>query len=206
MAKNAPDSVATGTSGVLVGGKVVIRMGDKVVGFAQSARCTDQYRHLPIHIVGQLQAVEYVPTMSMHEIVLTMMVMRNDSLTRRNIEPWGAGSWGAIPSDNIGELPSREKVSFSTPQDLTKEGKQTGGGQLTVLDNKKITIGITDLMSGKNIVQYDGCFYASGALTISANQIIGHQVTFYSIKKLGQLDAGGDSGLPDAYQTASYAE
>ena len=192
---------------VLVGSKVLIRMDGNVVGFAQSARCTDNYRYIPIHIMGQLQAVEYVPTTAMHEIVLTSMVMRNDSLTRHNLEPWGAGSYGYVSTsgDNIGGIKGRTGTYKKFTQNLTTtKDAQPNGGTLTLIDNSRITIGITDAATGKNIVQYEKCFYAAGGFSISANNIIGHQVTFYSILKVGQLDALGDTGIASGWQAAQY--
>lgn len=214
-------SAAISNSNVLVGGKVLIKMQGQTVGFAQSARCTDNYRYQPVHVVGQLQAVEYVPMAATHEIVLEMMVMKNDSLTRHNLEPWGAGSFGYLSDGvNIGGITgtadtyntigagvttgARVNTIGSTNYNAIEYGiKQQHGGTLTVIDGKTFTIAITDAQSGKNIVEYKKCYYASGGFSIGANNIVGHQVTFYAIYKIGQMDAGSDSGLTENYRTAS---
>lgn len=213
---NAPASATIRDSGVLVGSKVLIKMDTHVVGFAQSARCTDNYRFQPIHIMGQLQAIEYVPTNAMHEIVLTMMVMRNDSLIRHNLEPWGSGSYGYMADGNniggitgtdntyslagsiaaggdTGSVMNGNAAANNTSAAVAYSIKQTEGGFLTVLHNKVFTISITDAGSKKNLVSYQSCYYASGGFSISANNIVGHQVTFYALNKIGQMDAGDDS-------------
>jgi hypothetical protein len=203
------DEPQLANSNVLVGGKVLIKLAGQTVGFAQSARCTDSYRYQPVHVLGQLQAIEYIPMTATHEITMESMVMRNDSLTRHNLEPWGAGSYGFLADGtNIGQITGRPN-SFNaigggsaTAGKLLESGRQEKGGALSVIDGKTFTISIMDAASKKNIVEYRKCYYAAGGFTISANNIVGHQVTFYAVYKVGQMDAGGDSGLTQNYQTA----
>lgn len=185
-------------SNVLVGGKVLIMMDGYVVGFANSAQCSDSYNLVPVHIIGQLQAIEMVPTNATHSITLSLMVMRNDGLTRRNLEPVGAGSYGYLADGvNIGEITGLSS-SFAT-DDSTRQGriatsvKQDNGGQLTAMDGKAFNIAIIDGKTGKAVVEYVRCYFAQGSFTISANQVIGHSVTFLALDKRGQWDGLSDS-------------
>lgn len=192
---NAP--TLSGTN-VLVGGKVLIMMDGYIVGFANSAQCSDSYNLVPVHIIGQLQAIEMVPTNATHSITLSLMVMRNDGLTRRNLEPVGAGSYGYLADgDNIGGikgLASSFATDDSTRQtNIKTSAKQTNGGQLVAMDGKAFNIAIIDGKTGKAIVEYVRCYFAQGSFTISANQVIGHSVTFLALDKRGQWDAESDS-------------
>lgn len=85
-------------TGVRTGGKVLLRLGDQVVAFAQSARFRDDYGLEAVQIIGQLQAIEYVPTHARHEITITMLVVRNTSLVKLGLEPGSAGSFGMMES------------------------------------------------------------------------------------------------------------
>ena len=186
-------------SNVLVGGKVLIMMDGYIVGFANSAQCSDSYNLVPVHIIGQLQAIEMVPTNATHSITLSLMVMRNDGLTRRNLEPVGAGSYGYLADGlNIGEIKGLSS-SFSTTTEAARQtniqtsSKQTDGGQLVAMDGKAFNIAIIDGKTGKAVVEYVRCYFAQGSFTISANQVIGHSVTFLALDKRGQWDGGSDA-------------
>jgi len=87
-------------TGVRTGGKVLLKMGDKVIAFAQSARFRDDYGLEPVQIIGQLQAIEYVPTHARHEITVTTLVVRNASLVSMGLEPGSAGSFGILTPEN----------------------------------------------------------------------------------------------------------
>jgi len=185
-------------SNVLVGGKVLIMMDGYVVGFANSAQCSDSYNLVPVHIIGQLQAIEMVPTNATHSITLSLMVMRNDGLTRHNLEPVGAGSYGYLADGkNIGEITGL-KSSFGVDtendrQDRIKtSSKQGDGGELMALDGKAFNIAIIDAKTGKAVVEYVRCYFAQGSFTVSANQVIGHSVTFLALDKRGQWDGESD--------------
>lgn len=91
-------------TGVRTGGKVLLRLDNKVIAFAQSARFRDDYGLEPVQIIGQLQAIEYVPTHARHEITITMLVVRNTSLVALGLEPGSAGSFGLLESaaDQVG--------------------------------------------------------------------------------------------------------
>jgi len=91
-------------TGVRTGGKVLLRLDNKVIAFAQSARFRDDYGLEPVQIIGQLQAIEYVPTHARHEITITMLVVRNTSLVAMGLESGSAGSFGLLESatDQVG--------------------------------------------------------------------------------------------------------
>jgi hypothetical protein len=77
-------------------------VGGKVIAFAQSARFRDDYGLEAVQIIGQLQAIEYVPTHARHEITVTMLVVRNTSLVSMGLEPGSAGSFGLLNPENTG--------------------------------------------------------------------------------------------------------
>lgn len=185
---------------VLVGGKVLIMMDGYIVGFANSAQCSDSYNLVPVHIIGQLQAIEMVPTNATHSITLSLMVMRNDGLTRRNLEPVGAGSYGYLADgDNIGGITGLASSYGDATAEATRQTniatsvKADNGGQLVAMDGKAFNIAIIDGKTGKAIVEYVRCYFAQGSFTISANQVIGHSVTFLALDKRGQWDAESDT-------------
>lgn len=81
-------------TGVKTGGKVIIMLDDIPLAFAQSARFRDDYGLEPVHIIGQLQTIEYVPMHARHEIQISTLVVRNTSLSEMGLEPATAGSFG----------------------------------------------------------------------------------------------------------------
>lgn len=81
-------------TGVKTGGKVIIMLDDIPLAFAQSARFRDDYGLEPVHIIGQLQTIEYVPMHARHEIQISTLVLRNTSLVEMGLEPATAGSFG----------------------------------------------------------------------------------------------------------------
>jgi hypothetical protein len=108
-------------TGVRTGGKVLLRLDNKVIAFAQSARFRDDYGLEPVQIIGQLQAIEYVPTHARHEITITMLVVRNTSLVAMGLEPGSAGSFGLLESatDQVG--------SGVVPASPAREGTMVAG-------------------------------------------------------------------------------
>lgn len=83
-------------TGVRTGGKVVIYMDGFPIAFAQSARFRDDYGLEPVNVIGQLQTIEYVPMHARHEITISVLVLRNVSLSKLGLEPTGAGSFGLL--------------------------------------------------------------------------------------------------------------
>ena len=83
-------------TGVRTGGKVVIYMDGYPIAFAQSARFRDDYGLEPVHVIGQLQTIEYVPMHARHEITISLLVLRNASLSKLGLEPASAGSFGLL--------------------------------------------------------------------------------------------------------------
>ena len=180
-------------SNVLVGGKVVLYMDTLPVGFAQAARCRDDYALEPIQVLGQLQAIEYVPTHARHEISCSLMVLKNDSLALRNLEPTGAGNYGFIASDKgtIG-LAGGIRDFYDKDDKVAKDNSGGPGahGLLRELHGKTFDIEIKDASAGttgKTLVKYTKCYFASGDLDVQANRVLMHNVTFYALDRLGTL-------------------
>lgn len=91
-----PTSAKLWNTGVRTGGKVVIYMDGFPIAFAQSARFRDDYGLEPVNVIGQLQTIEYVPMHARHEITISVLVLRNVSLSKLGLEPTGAGSFGLL--------------------------------------------------------------------------------------------------------------
>jgi len=116
-------------TGVRTGGKVLLRLnGEKVIAFAQSARFRDDYGLEAVQIIGQLQAIEYVPTHARHEITLTMLVVRNTSLVSMGLEPGSAGSFGMLTKENTGGAVGQGIVDASPGRIGTTELPGSGIG------------------------------------------------------------------------------
>lgn len=202
MSGSTTRTITKASSQVLVGGKVLLRMDGKLIGFANRATCEDDYSLEAIHIIGQLQAIDYVPTRASHRIELDMMVLRGDSLEKANIAPVAAGNFGFLdPVTNMG--PTVGAVN-SMKRDIGPVGAD---GSLRVLHGLPIDIDIIvpELPSsvtgtGGNglttsgsiaaqtvpvVVSYKMCFYDRGSLQFEANRVIGRRCTFYALDRRG---------------------
>lgn len=201
-------------SRVLSGGKVLIKMQGVIVGFANQMSCNDNYNLQPIHVIGQLEPLEFVPTSATHSIQMQTIMMKNDSLVRHNLEPMTVGGYGYLSSstNNVGGV-SGSLNSYSTigtnaeaPQgdankaELESAGRQANGGRLTLIDGKTFTIAVVDASTQKNIVEYLDCYCTGGSFSVGQNAIIGHSVQFVALDRRGQLDAASDWNL---YQSDS---
>jgi len=87
-------------TGVRTGGKVVIELDGQPIAFAQSARFRDDYGLEPIHIIGQLQTIEYVPMHARHEIQIATLVLNRVSLAAMGLEPPVGGSFGVFDNQS----------------------------------------------------------------------------------------------------------
>lgn len=102
-------------TGVRTGGRVVVELDGIAIAFAQSARFRDDYGLEPVHIIGQLQTIEYVPMHARHEIQMAVLVVNKNSLSRMGLEPATAGSFGVygdgkqIGDGIVKRTPSAEK-------------------------------------------------------------------------------------------------
>lgn len=199
---------------VLSGGKVLIKMDGRVVGFANSMSCSDSYNLQPIHVIGQLEPLEFVPTAATHQIQMQTIMMRNDSLVRHNLEPMTVGGYGFLNNngDNIGQVTgsigSYKLIGAGTNNEntanyekLKSSVQQKSGGQLSVIDGKTFTIAVTDAETQKNIVEYLSCYCTGGSFTVGQNSIIGHSVQFVALDRRGQLDASNDANMTEPHQT-----
>jgi len=208
-------------TGVRTGGKVLLKMDDKVIGFAQSARFRDDYGLEPVHIVGQLQTIEYVPMHARHEIQMSVLVVRNTSLAAMGLEPGSAGSFGLIPTADAAALGSSGSILTANPQkkgtdnsweNILKNANITnkdGAAPYRVLAQKVFNIEVvdaqytsaqaaSDTFTGSIICRYLNCFFAGGDLSVDANRVLMHNVTFYAQDKDGRFGLNGNNAVADS--------
>lgn len=197
------------SSKVLAGGKVLIKLDTEVIGFASSMQCNDNYNLVPVHVIGQIQPIEFVPTTATHTITMDTLVMRSDSLIRHNLEPMTVGSYGYLNGQNLGNVsgqsdsyktigsgtPNDNGVGYKYAQQIADSSSQAGGGRLSLLDGKVFDISVVDGATGKHIVEYIDCYCTGGTFTVGQNNVIGKTVNFVALDRRGQLDAGDDSNL-----------
>ena len=241
-------------TGVRTGGKVIIYMDGYPIAFAQSARFRDDYGLEPVHVIGQLQTIEYVPMHARHEITISLLVIRNSSLSKLGLEPASAGSFGLLKAgggatvlgDGFSEMDPPSKyynapdavvsplTTSDTPSPVYGSTTATTGGNVLlpgrkivpmpdaarsqnifrVLHGKVFDIEVKDSQiysyddavtagggtpvaaEGKTvtpfprtILRYKDCFYAGGDVSIDANRVLMHNVTFYARDKDGANSA-----------------
>jgi hypothetical protein len=177
---------------VLVGGKILIKMDNQIIGFANEASCSDAYGLQPIHVLGQLSPIDYVPTDARHSINLTVMVMKDSSLAMANLEPTGAGNYGFLKQATIGSFDS---VITDMSADTNVGTLDTSNkGALRVLHGKSFSIEILSptWTSGAqattvSVVRYDNCYFNGGSVRFNANQITVHQCEFVALYRRGWL-------------------
>ncbi len=200
-------------TGVKTGGKVIIMLDDIPLAFAQSARFRDDYGLEPVHIIGQLQTIEYVPMHARHEIQISTLVIRNNSLSSMGLEPATAGSFGHFdgPSGQAlgaGIVPATPKTmgdptawaEFLPPVAGTSTSYPNYGSSatldrniFTVLHTKVFDICVMDAEFTtkddannhklKPLLWYENCFFAGGDVSVDANRTLVHNVTFYAQNK-----------------------
>jgi len=209
-------------TGVRTGGKVLLKMDNKVIGFAQSARFRDDYGLEPVHIVGQLQTIEYVPMHARHEIQMSVLVVRNTSLAAMGLEPGSAGSFGLIPTADAAALGSSGSILTANPakngnianswEKILKDPhiiNADGAAPYRVLAQKVFNIEVvdaqytsaqaaSDTFSGSIICRYLNCFFAGGDLSVDANRVLMHNVTFYAQDKDGRYGLNGNNAVADS--------
>ncbi len=208
-------------TGVRTGGKVLLKMDNKVIGFAQSARFRDDYGLEPVHIVGQLQTIEYVPMHARHEIQMSVLVVRNTSLAAMGLEPGSAGSFGLIPTADAAALGSSGSILTANPSKkgtLNSWDKILADPNITttdkaapyrVLAQKVFNIEVVDAQytaaqaaldsfDGSIICRYLNCFFAGGDLSVDANRVLMHNVTFYAQDKDGRFGLNGNNAVADS--------
>ena len=204
-------------SRVLVGGKVLIKMDGRTVGFANEADCTDNYGMQPIHILGQLQAIEYVPTVAQHSISMSVMVLRDTSLIDANLEPNGAGNFGFLGSaqNTLGSALANtsKNMGSATAEQLQSSVKGATGsaGALRVLHGKTFDIEISQQYMENNLpvstalVTYKNCYFNSGTVRVGANAIVVHQCQFVALDRDGTLSnsSGGEGATAPAAATTT---
>ena len=200
-------------TGVRTGGKVVVEIDDVPIAFAQSARFRDDYGLEPVHIIGQLQTIEYVPMHARHEIQMAVLVVNKNSLSRMGLEPATAGSFGVygdgkqIGSGVVPKTPLSkdwgDAYGWGRKYNKNDATSQTDGAAdfnvYTVLHAKVFDIKVYDAepsvkktFEGKyssdednsgRLIHYENCFFAGGDMSIDANRTLVHNVTFYAQNK-----------------------
>lgn len=206
-------------TGVRTGNKVVLKFGDTPIAFAQSARFQDDYGLEPVHVVGQLQAIEYVPMHARHQIQISLLVVRNSSLSKLGFEPASAGSYGVLSNNAGGQLGDGTLDADPAVATYTAENELIPGGAHTTTDATKTMFlraihqkvfdivvydsSINGSADGKSVinvasdgrvtltplVHYRNCFFASGDLAVDANRVLMHNVTFMAQDKVA-LNSG----------------
>lgn len=251
MAEPASSTAKLFNTGVRTGGKVIIYMDGYPIAFAQSARFRDDYGLEPVHVIGQLQTIEYVPMHARHEITISLLVIRNSSLAKLGLEPSSAGSFGLLkagggatvlgdgfsemdppskyynapdaiatgatvtdtPSPQYGSttattggnvlLPGRKIVPMPNPSGRSQNifrvlhGKvfdiEVKDSQIYSYDDAVTADGGTPSATAttfpRTILRYKDCFYAGGDVSIDANRVLMHNVTFYARDKDGANSA-----------------
>jgi len=194
-------------TGVKTGGKVIIMLDDIPLAFAQSARFRDDYGLEPVHIIGQLQTIEYVPMHARHEIQISTLVIRNTSLVSMGLEPATAGSFGHFDGNSGKALGAG--IVKSTPETWSNflprdpglgttypdyhSSSTTDRNVFTVLHTKVFDICVMDAeFTTKDdannhrlrpLLWYENCFFAGGDVSVDANRTLVHNVTFYAQNK-----------------------
>lgn len=67
------------------GNRIVLTLDGKQVGLIQSIRMNDDYAPEPASGIGDMHAVEYVPTMARHNLTISAMVLNKGSLREAGI-------------------------------------------------------------------------------------------------------------------------
>lgn len=216
-------AVTKSSTGVLVGGKILIRMDGKVIGFANEATCSDSYGLQPIHVLGQLQPLDYVPTEARHQIDMNLMIVKGSSLITANLEPAGAGNFGFLDSSAIGggtslvsgkNLPGGPNAGVSDTKIDTIVAPSADSGALRVLHGKVFDIDIitpagrtsASTLAGAAandtngiVIRYKHCFFNSGSVRFNANQITVHSCSFFALDKEGAYVADSETSAPLAW-------
>ena len=215
------ETVSTGqlwNTGVRTGNKVVLKFGDTPIAFAQSARFQDDYGLEPVHVIGQLQTIEYVPMHARHQIQVSLLVVRNASLSKLGFEPASAGSYGVLSSNSGGQL-GDGTVDMDPPVSAYTVDNQLIPGNahnnqdekktkflraihqkvfdivvydssLNASSDNKSILNVKDgVVSLTPLVHYKNCFFASGDLAVDANRVLMHNVTFMAQDKVA-LNSG----------------
>lgn len=181
-------------SKVLVGGKILVKMAGKYIGFANSADCSDSYGLQPIHVLGQLQPIDYVPTDARHSIDLDMMVLRDTSLIQANLEPTGAGNYGFLAAGKADTIGNVANATGDMPADATalkvNSTTESEQGAVRILHGKVFDIEIvspTSTSDSVSVVLYENCYFNGGSVRFNANAITMHRCQFVALNRRGWL-------------------
>lgn len=132
-------------TGVRTGGRVVLELDEQPIAFAQSARFRDDYGLEPVHIIGQLQTIEYVPMHARHEIQIAVLVVNKNSLARMGLEPTTAGSFGVYGGDAANQI--GDGIVDRTPNAQgwnTPDGRKYGWARKYHIDDSSSGNGVSD--------------------------------------------------------------
>lgn len=72
------------------GNRIVVTLDGQLVGLLQNVRASDDYGPEPASGIGDIHAVEYVPSMARHVLSVSQMVLNADKLRQMGIFPENA--------------------------------------------------------------------------------------------------------------------
>lgn len=72
------------------GNRIVVTLDGQQVGLLQNVRASDDYGPEPASGIGDIHAVEYVPSMARHVLSVSQMVLNADKLRQMGIFPENA--------------------------------------------------------------------------------------------------------------------
>ena len=200
-------------TGVRTGNKVVLKFGDTAIAFAQSARFQDDYGLEPVHVIGQLQTIEYVPMHARHQIQVSLLVVKGSSLSALGFEPASAGSYGVLAGNAGSQIQDGTVPMDPAFADYSVANELIPGGAHTTQDTTKtkflraIHQKVFDIVVYDSSVDGDGtkitstagqltpllhyknCFFASGDVAVDANRVLMHNATFMAQDKVA-LNSG----------------
>jgi hypothetical protein len=131
--------MATENIKVHSGNRVEIKFDGKTIGLLQNVSISDSYNPEPASGIGDIHAVEYVPTMAQHTITAGSMVLRNENLRAAGIM---AENGDDILRGNVFDIVIYAKSPLSGVL-RTYTGCSFASGQSTVVKHGILTMDAT---------------------------------------------------------------
>jgi hypothetical protein len=125
------------------GNRCLVMMDNKAVGLIQSYRATDDYGPEAASGVGDIHAVEYVPTMARHTLSVSTMVLFTSNMRQAGVavENGDGALKGMVfdvvtmDKDNGGELRTYVGCSYASGDlDVSKHAIVMSNAQFNALD------------------------------------------------------------------------
>lgn len=79
--------MATPNIQVRSGNRISVRLDGKNVGLVQSVRVSEDYAPDPASGIGDIDVIEYVPTMARYSVAVNVMVLEKGALKANSIAP-----------------------------------------------------------------------------------------------------------------------